>query len=384
MTDDHPPLSCKQDDLVVHVPHLDLVTSVLAGLGYGFAREPEVDQRLDLALLTLTEPAESGPKRVEDIETVLSEVRENARGRFGGWVPLIGKNRHLEHVIGFPQPQSHSARDPKPVPRGPKVNPNREAGRGVRVGILDTRLYPHPDLIGRFIADRADLRFPAPTEILHQRAGHATFVAGLVLAAAPAAELVVRAVLDDSGRATTWDTVRRMASFADSGIDILNLSLGCRTADGKPPLLIGRAVEVLNTGMLIVAAAGNHALAPNGNAPTWPAALPGVIAVGATEAGGTSTAAFSPNLPWITCTAPGTNVVGLYLTATVDVEPRPTQFTGYADWEGTSFATAIVSGAVAAAVVPGKVTAREALKRLLAEPGNAVAEFELRRPALSG
>jgi cobalamin biosynthesis protein CobT len=43
-------------------------------------------------------------------------------------------------------------------------------------------------------------------------------------------------------------------------------------------------------------------------------------------------------------------------------------FTGHAMWQGTSFAAAIVTGAIAARTVPGKVSAAEALQSLLDDP----------------
>jgi subtilisin family serine protease len=164
-----------------------------------------------------------------------------------------------------------------------------------------------------------------------------------------------------------------MMAFAESGVDILNLSLGCRTADGRPPLLMARAAELLSQRMLLVAAAGNHHLSPTPTAPTWPAALPDVIAVGALEADG-SPADFSPRLPWLTCSALGRGVVGAYATGDVTMLDGSvdTFSTGYAEWSGTSFATATVSGVVAAHTVPGRVSAHEALRAVLADPCGVV------------
>jgi hypothetical protein len=110
--------------------------------------------------------------------------------------------------------------------------------------------------------------------------------------------------------------------------------------------------------MVIVAAAGNHGDAklngdagPDVRAACWPAALSQVEAVGAlTEAG--DRAGFSPDVRWTSFMAPGQDVVGPYLTGTVNVHTRedgtvPTEFTGWASWSGTSFATAMVTGRLA-------------------------------------
>jgi subtilisin family serine protease len=200
---------------------------------------------------------------------------------------------------------------------------------------------------------------------------------------APAVTLEARAVLDDDGRATAWETAQHMMDFADSGVDILNLSLGCRTTDGLPPLLMSRAVGLLSQRMVIVAAGGNNGAAEQPalrNAPIWPAALPDVVAVGARDIGalgiGEGLAKFSPQLPWVTCTAPGVNLTGAFLKATVLMKTgQSLPFDGYATWSGTSFATAMVSGAIAAATVPGKVTAHEALHGLLSESGGVVRPY---------
>jgi membrane-anchored mycosin MYCP len=388
------PAESTPDELVVDSVYLAPVVGILQNLGIA-AAEHAADERLGLTLLTLKEAGSGPPRPVADLDAVVYELRWTLAGKCGGWTPPIGKNRELGQVVagypqprsmlavvgGFPQPQSMLAgTDPVPATSGPPVNPSPDAGQGVRVGILDTKLYPHPDLAGRYIAEDPDavLDLPAATPIPF-RAGHSAFVASLILARAPGAELHVRWALDENtGRATIWDTVQKMAKFADDGVDILNLSLGSRTADGRPPLVVSRAIERLSPRMLVVAAAGNHgALAGmvNGitaHSATWPAALADVVAVGAHDTA-SAFPGFTPDLPWIAVTAPGVDVVGAYLNGTVEL---PTggqgQFHGYATWSGTSFATAAVSGAIAAMTVPGKVTPREALQQLLNDANGEV------------
>ena len=80
----------------------------------------------------------------------------------------------------------------------------------------------------------------------------------------------------------------------------MNLSFGCFTDDGEPPLVLARAVSLLSAEILLVAAAGNHGdideLRAKGDladkpwtrgltskTPLWPAAFDEVIAVGATD-----------------------------------------------------------------------------------------------------
>lgn len=113
----------------------------------------------------------------------------------------------------------------------------------------------------------------------------------------------------------------------------------------------------------------------------WPAALPRVVAVGATNAGG-EVAAWSPesnNWPWVNVLATGRDVTSTYIDGDAEL-PKETRksepatgtdtetkkFDGYAVWSGTSFAAAKVSGAVAAATDHGRVSAATALREFLA------------------
>jgi len=367
------PQSFASSDLVVELAHVGLVLGTLTDLGLLVNRiEQEDDVELGLSLLANLRDAND--RAIVDLDALLAELRRQIVARYGGWLPPMGKNRHVANVIGFPQPRSMAAVDPVPAPRPPRQERQPGAGDGVRVGVVDTKLYPHPNLAGSYHApDDAELHLATDSPV-PARAGHATFVADLILAQAPAVDLEVRAVLGDDGKATLWATVRKMASLANSGVDVLNLSLGCRTSDGLPPLVLVRAVERLRRHMLIVAAAGNHGGLvgmTNGvtfRSPTWPAALPDVVAVTAHDGAG-GFAPFSPQLPWITCVAPGVDLVGAYLDATVELsDSSQRRFAGYAQWSGTSFAAATVSGAIAARTVPGKVSPQEALQSLLDDP----------------
>ncbi|HEX5118458.1 MAG TPA: S8/S53 family peptidase [Pseudonocardiaceae bacterium] len=356
------------DQLVVHLPYLDLVIGELRDLGVQPARTAETDERLGLALLTI----QSGDgAKITDLDPLLTQLRAAIAHHYGGWVPEMGKNRQVQSVFGLPQPKSHALDDlaiadgPLPVYSAP------EAGRGVRVGVLDTKIVRHPDLFGRFVADPASIHEPW-TGPIGLRAPHATFVTSVIIGRAQGAVVEVTGVLKDSGLATAWETVQQMMLFADAGVDILNLSLGCRTSDGRPPLLMARAAELLSQRMLLVAAAGNHNLSDTPTAPTWPAALPDVVAVGALDPDG-HPSDFSPRLPWVTCSAPGRDLLGAYVTGKVTMlDDTLDTFGGYARWSGTSFAAATVSGAIAARTVPGRVSARDALRALLSEPDGVV------------
>ena len=382
------------EDLVVALPDYDVVRRELDSLGVADVLLVDTDPRLGLGLVKLThKPATAGPSPTphsdpDAFNELLKAVRNRCKDQFGQWVPIIGKNRILDGVSttsGNVQPGGGSppgqirptgAGHPDRVDAVPDLALTGTKGRGVKVAVLDTRLFPHPDLTGRYIAGPAELLRPEPTQ--PYLSGHATFVTGLILQRAAAAEIRVHSVLTkDHSTATAWDLARKMAEFVDSDVSVLNLSLCCHTHDGEPPLVLQRAVEVLSPNVVIVAAAGNHGAvtsSPTGltrRSPAWPAALPDVIAVGARD--GAELADFSPRLPWVDVTAPGVNVVSTYLRGPVEIsEPGPDGvpnktetkvFDGYAKWSGTSFAAATVSGAIAAHAVRGRAAARAALRR---------------------
>jgi subtilisin family serine protease len=176
-----------------------------------------------------------------------------------------------------------------------------------------------------------------------------------------------------------WNAAKHIADLAASGVDVLNLSLGCFTGDGNPPLALATAIGRVSPETVVVAAAGNYDEADikqglTLTTPMWPAALDDVVAVGASDGDG-HRAQFSPDLPWVNFLAPGVGVESTYLTGRVragseDAHADATSeaFTGWANWSGTSFAAASVSGAIAARIKPGHRTAREALDDLHNRP----------------
>lgn len=377
------PVTSEPGELVVDLSALDLVTNALSAPGGLGVRYEEIDRSEELGLVLIK--LEDADKHPADLDAVLSELRWRFAAEYGGWMPAMGKNRNVGgHIGGFPEPESMSppsiaavGPDPKPTPPGtePSWDWSSEAGKGVRVGILDTKIFPTDHLRDRYVLKEDDAELvPQPGEPVPFRAGHAAFVAGLVLQQAPAAELHVRWVLDSqTGKATVWQTVKKMALFANDGVDILNLSFGCRTADGQPPLVVRRAIERLSRDMIVVAAAGNHGAnismlrGSTHRSSTWPAALPETVAVGASRPDdvGPDHDFFSPRLPWITVTAPGLNAVSAYLEGTVELSGQRTEeFDGSAIWSGTSFAAATVSGAIAAHARPGQ--ARQAMHDVVA------------------
>lgn len=401
------------DELVVDLTHVELVLSMLHRLGVTDPERVNSDE-LGLAKLSFTLDqvqngvralermnwdqskhsfnedvtrlaAERDMDRVSEVDQLLLGLRRLFADAHDNWTPVMGKNRYVERVVGQPHVSGGDQGDPRQPEQPIQSWPVRrsEPGQGVRVGILDTKLQAHPWLTGAYVAQSEALLQPAAGPPFPSsgtdggnpgwREGHATFVAGLILRSAEGATVDLRPVLDETADGDSWTVANELVKLAKADADVVNLSLGTFADDGQPPLVFQRAIERLGSRTVIVAAAGNHGNAgpavgdrmrPKPNSAFWPAAFTDVVAVGALDPNGDD-AQFSPSVPWIDVTAPGVNVTSTYLIGRVALLRDTREFTGYARWDGTSFAAAIVSGAIAAGIRPGSRSGRDAVMALL-------------------
>jgi len=250
---------------------------------------------------------------------------------------------------------------------------DRTRGGGVTVAIVDSGVDANPQF-GHRVISGPDLAagtkpgIPPGADCV----GHGTAVASIIAAApvpgiaftgvAPAARILSVKI---SGT-DTFPTAAAPQGIMDAvqfGANVINLSLA--TTDDIPALR--NAVEyALRHNVVVVAAAGND-VPHGGTGPFYPAAYPGVLAVGAAGPGG-ALAAFSDRHTPVAVTAPGVNVTSAY-PGTFPEAYAPVQ-------NGTSFAAAFVSGVVALvrSAHPGlsaaQVAARiEATARGAAGPG---------------
>jgi hypothetical protein len=387
--------------LVVDTTHLDVVKQVLHELrieGHDKSHAPA----FDLTLLDLEHfDGEENERAVTDLDPVLAELRLRLAARCGGWVPLLGKNRQMTSDFGaYPQTKSHALWDPERAAK-PSGWLDGDNGTGVRIGLLDTKIHTHPDIaddaIKRIGYEKAGKARSAHSNF---EEGHGVFMAGLILQEAPGATLVSRAALGDDGTAPSWCVVKKLEEFftdaPEDRVHLLVLASGCRTFDGKAPLIIERAVERLSRHMTIVAAAGNHGgvegmtrdLHITRNSPTWPAALPGVVAAGLptpfpdADPGRDRQLDYSPKLPWVSYTVnpgPDGEFISSYLLSDAvvmyDGNVKTDLDTGFASWRGTSCAAASLGGAIAAAMPNHQMDARKALDALAATGGGPVKKF---------
>jgi len=385
-----------EGDIVVDTHYADLVLELLEDE----VLRPDVtvtatasDDNLDLSLITLDgarDHADRTGRLTEgaEIQAVLATLREILAAKYAGWEPEMDGNPWMTGVVGF----GHTRPMAKGVLMGVDPPPWASGltgtdGAGVRIAVLDTGLAKHPVLDGH-ARPAADYWSPTATPVPAWQ-GHGTFVSGLIAQAAPGCDIVVHQVLHGQGRATTWQTAVALGKLAEGQdpYDIVNLSLGCRIGGTNGPLALRRAVALHEGRSLLVAAAGNHGQSGRPLLPVWPAALPGVVAVGSTRRGdGPAMAHLSPITPlapWLDCCAVGEEVVSTFVGGPVLTESGTIDDAGFASWSGTSFAAARVSGLVAAAMAH-REPAAEALERLLDDPRSGIDRFDRRTARHAG
>ena len=204
--------------------------------------------------------------------------------------------------------------------------------------------------------------------------GHGTFVAGIIAAECPEADIRMirpRYGSKASNRfgqltdAQLGAAIESILPWVDE-VDILNLSLGGFTHDNRPLLATGSAVTaVARRGVTVVAAAGNDG---RRGEPYYPAAQQDVVAVGSISQDG-NRSCFSNRGDWVNVRATGEDVISTFPATKVSYPAFPSGATpgcatipasraktpdfsyGLAKWSGTSFAAARVSGALARARV---------------------------------
>jgi hypothetical protein len=256
----------------------------------------------------------------------------------------------------------------------PEVGPDP-----VVVGVVDTGLVPHPWLgdhvrFNRFVDDD-----PLPSDgsdPTQGSTGHGTFVSGLILIEAPNAVVTMKGVLNKTTGALEDHAVA--AAIEDlrlAGVQLINLSFGGDSNEVGLPPVIEQALLALPPETVVVVSAGNSASEKK----FYPAAADlgidhaTVVSVGATDTSG-RVAGFS-NRGWVTLYAPGVDRHGPYL----DYAGPTREFTGWARWSGTSFASAVVTGRIANKAAEGK-SIREAYDDIYAN-ANDIETYGVNGPA---
>ena len=211
-------------------------------------------------------------------------------------------------------------------------------GAGVTVAVIDSGSGPHPDLnanldTGRTMFGSIDSAGVIDVDV----AGHGSHVSGIIAAVAdnaiggsgvaPQARILPIRVLDSLGSGDSKDVSKAVRFAVDSGVKVINLSLGGATESTSLTAAIQYAVD---RNVLVVAAAGNGAA---DSTPKWPAASDLALAVTAIDRNNGVTS-FDQRGEYIDLAAPGSSILS---TASND----------YKIQSGTSMAAAFVTGAAA-------------------------------------
>ncbi|GAA1370586.1 type VII secretion-associated serine protease mycosin [Streptomyces beijiangensis] len=235
-------------------------------------------------------------------------------------------------------------------------------GQGVKVAVVDTGVDgSQPDLTGQLVGgvnvttasggpDKDPVGHGTSMASLIAGHGHGPGNSSGITGLAPKAKIIpVRASLKEEGGldVKTWAQGIRYA--VDHGASVINLSFGDHNgdpgSDGAKAIAYAQEHDVV-----VLAATGN-----DGTEVSYPAALPGVVAVGAVDQS-LNIWGNSNHGSGVTLTAPGVDIASV----------NPNVSSGYAEASGTSDATALVSAT--AALVRSKypdLTAGQVINRLI-------------------
>lgn len=364
-----------QEDLLTTTPALGLGTSLKVTVRGSDG--PMEGAKAMLFLQALSEPGRSTSS--EDV----TDAEGNARFVYdpASWVPAL---LAVEPEQGYwpwmqPVPTSGMVLHLPPLPKnGPigwwhastgmqQVRQNR--GAGVRVGLIDTGVGPHPYLnhvqkVGSILGGKFD---PGGGDDV---TGHGSHVAGIIGArpvegsgeysgVAPGAEVLVVRVFPEDGGANQGDIAVAIQMLVDKHeVDLINMSLG---SPRPSQIELDAIVHAAERGVVCIAAAGNAF----GQLLFYPAGYPKVAAVtalglfGQYAAGSSASycvpaqpdriagyfflANFSNTGAGVTCTAPGVGII-----STVPRLKNGPVAAPYASKSGTSMASPVVTGCLAA------------------------------------
>jgi len=204
-------------------------------------------------------------------------------------------------------------------------------GAGVLVAVIDSGVSPHPSFREGQVT-RVDL-----TDGQGDFHGHGTAMASLVAGSqsgaegvAPGADILDIRIAGSDGVSDSFLLAEGIHTAMERGAAVINISMGT-PGDAAP--VAAAVAEAVKRGITVVAAVGND----RAGIKIWPAAYPGVISVSGVDAKG-NLASFS-NSGYPTIAAPSVGIPSAY-----QEKGNALLATG----NGTSQATALVSGAAAA------------------------------------
>lgn len=230
-------------------------------------------------------------------------------------------------------------------------------GSGITVAVIDSGVYPHPDLKRNLLAGTSVVPGSSGDGRVDD-SGHGTNMAALiaahgrgsqngVLGIAPSAKILPVKFTKSGNSAPATPMASAITWATEHGAKVINVS-----AETGPAFELVDAVgEAIQDDIVVVAGVGNNSAQA---IIAYPAAVDGVLVVGASDRD-RHHASFSVKDAKVQICAPGVDIT--------TAEPKDR----YADVDGTSASTAIVSGA--AALVRAKfpqLSGPEVIHRLIA------------------
>ncbi len=206
----------------------------------------------------------------------------------------------------------------------------------VVIAVVDSGVdLEHPDLKANLVPGFNALNEGQLPQDDNEHGTHAAGIAAAVgdngigvTGACPRCKIMPVKVLDSEGGGTGFGVAAGIVWAVDHGAQIINLSLGGNESDPT----MERAVKyALSRNAVVVVAAGND----NTDKKMYPAALPGVIAVGSVDQN-RNRSDFSNYGTWVSIMAPGTQILSTI----------PTSMGEYTKMDGTSMAAPLVAGIV--------------------------------------
>ncbi|MGI9253332.1 MAG: S8 family serine peptidase [Thermomicrobiales bacterium] len=363
--------SCSVDDSGVEYCSGELIVSLIPGSSIAavqaaIAEEDDVTVELkntiegaNLFLLGFSVPNGDAVSERDLIKHLLDVEINDVRPvrwvelNYVGNAPQGNPSRFFPRDTGKPQAAANGASWGK-AKTGATQAATCADGRGEIVAVIDTGIdRTHPAFAGRLLTgwnafdgsatvddvgnglnDDGDFEYGTTTELIDEAVGHGTHVSGIVLQAAPRATILPIKALDSDGSGQAFYLARAIAYASARHANVINLSLGSTGNSRAVAEAVQRAQQL---GILVVAAAGNDGAAGK---PEYPAALSGVIAIGATDRNDRP-ANFNSTASGIDFVAPGVDIASAFPLGGQGVNSR------YAVWSGSSMATPWVSGAAA-------------------------------------
>jgi len=236
-------------------------------------------------------------------------------------------------------------------------------GEGVRIAVIDTGIWHHPDFADRIIAEKSFIRkiygYPVDSDNTDDKIGHGTSVAGVAagdgskdpryIGVAPNASIINAKVFygESSQEAMATDAGIIAAirwCVLEANADIINLSIGAPARLSDP--LVTAVDWAVKHGVIVVVAAGNEG---DGGKGSMQISTPGVskyvITVGASGPAGNFIESYTSIGPIYDMSVKPDVLAPGYVTA-----PQPKLSltdSYYATVRGTSFASPHVAGAAA-------------------------------------